>query len=163
MSMNRRKITIFTDGSATTKGEKLGGCGVYLLHQDGEEEFLSKGYRNTKTGRMEIRAFLFALQKLRKDIPLDVTVYSDSNYVVKTMNEGWVYNWEDEGWFMRTNADLWKMVLTEYRTQHPQTIITINHIKGHQKDLTDDLAYGNAVADALADYKIHKHYLIDLE
>lgn len=74
--MERKEITIFTDGSCYWKIKK-GGIGVYMIC-DGEETFISKGYKKTTIGRCEMRALLTAIQSLRKDIPISATVYSDS-------------------------------------------------------------------------------------
>ena len=66
---------MFTDGSACIKPPKLGGCGVYIIHGE-KEYFISKGYVNTKTGRMEIYALLYALRSVNKDMEVKVTIYA---------------------------------------------------------------------------------------
>ena len=78
--MERRNIIIFTDGSCYWKIRK-GGIGVYI-QCDGKEYFISKGYSNTTISRCELRAFLSALEAVNKSEPSNVTIWSDSEYVV---------------------------------------------------------------------------------
>jgi len=60
---------------------------------------------------MEILAALAGIQALRE--PCDVTVISDSKYLVDTMSKGWIHGWKKKGWSRGPNkplknADLWK-------------------------------------------------------
>ena len=141
-------IRIYTDGSANYRNG-LGGIGVYII--DGDNElFLQKGLSNTKVGRCEIRALLLALQSIQ-DKSRQITIYSDSQYVVFSIEKKWAERWESESWLGRSNSDLWKEVLFEYRQFKPGSVKLV-HIKGHQEDISDCHIYGNNVADILADY-----------
>jgi ribonuclease HI len=154
------EITMFTDGSACIKPPKLGGCGVYIIHGE-KEYFISKGYVNTKTGRMEIYALLYALRSVNKDMEVKVTIYSDSQYVVNSLTKQWVLKWQRNNWEGAKNVDLWKQVLEEIR-ERPKMKLRLRWIKGHQTNFEDELVVGNNMADMLADYKNHDNYIKDL-
>lgn len=144
------KITIYTDGSCYWKtGE--GGIGIYIVNTN---KAFHKGYSNTSTSRMEIRALLVAIKQV-KNIPSEVTVKCDNQYVVNSIKERWVYDWEISNWSGRVNADLWKKVLREIRKRDKVKFI-LKWVKGHQKDLTSDDAFYNALVDKLCDYKQFK-------
>jgi ribonuclease HI len=147
--MENSVIRVYTDGSASIKNGK-GGIAVYIV--DGEKEtFYQKGFYNTKTGRCEVRALLTALQ-LIEDKSRRVVIYSDSQYVVNSIEAKWAFRWEMEKWFERSNSDLWKQILVEYR-KFPSGNVRLKHLRGHQKDLSNIHVLGNNIADVLADYK----------
>lgn len=148
------EIRIYTDGSASVRS-KLGGAGCYLI-DDEIEVFIQKGFSNTKIGRCEIHALLLAL-RIVQDKSRRVVIYSDSKYVVCGIESHWVECWERDGYFQRTNADLWKQVLEEYR-KFPKGSVRLKHLRGHQKNLTDPHILGNNIADTLADYKQFTKY-----
>ena len=154
------EITMFTDGSACIKPPKLGGCGVYIIHGE-KEYFISKGYVNTKTGRMEIYALLYALRSVNKDMEVKVTIYSDSQYVVNSLTKQWVLKWQRNNWEGAKNVDLWEQVLEEIR-EHPKMKLRLRWIKGHQTNFEDELVVGNNIVDMLADYKNNDNYIKDL-
>lgn len=147
-----KTIVAFTDGSACTKN-KLGGIGVYLMF-GGEEAFISRGFSNTKTGRMEIRAGIECLRFI-KDKTFRVVIYSDSQYFVNSLTKGWVFTWEKDGLCLRTNGDLWTDFLQEYR-KFPHGNVRLNWVKGHEDN------QGNIVADMLASYKQFTEYEPDV-
>ena len=108
-------IVIYTDGSANanskSQGYRLGGIGVVFMI-DGEVKLtISKGYKNTKTGRMELTAALTALQTLDKSSK--AVIYCDSEYVVKSFTENRIDKWALEGWTCQ-NADLMKKLYDEF-------------------------------------------------
>ena len=79
------RITVYTDGSA--KGNPgPGGYGIVLLSEDGHRKEVAKGYRMTTNNRMELLSVIVALEML-KNKPLDVTVFSDSKYVVDAVRK----------------------------------------------------------------------------
>jgi ribonuclease HI len=166
--MTKDEIIAYTDGSAVLKGKctcekedcpkcnQYGGYGVYII--DGEKEYMFKGgYKYTKTGRMELRAVITCLQKI-KNKRRHVKIYSDSMYIVNAVNEGWLLKWERDLWQGRKNVDLIKQYLFEYRKfTYPPKLI---HVKGHTGK-EDENSLGNAVVDRLADYRSHKKYIED--
>ena len=117
-------ITIYTDGSA--KGNPgPGGYGVVLISGPHRKE-LSEGFRLTTNNRMELMAVCVALEALR--FPgSNVTLYSDSKYVVEAVNQRWIINWEKTGFKGKKNPDLWRRFLNIYR-QHRVRFVWV---KGH--------------------------------
>jgi ribonuclease HI len=144
-------MTIYTDGSCYYK-TKEGGYAIYF--KDTGKAFTS-GWTNTSTERMELRALLAAIKMLPNE-DLTATIILDNQYVVNTLREGWVYKWQHENWVGRANADLWKQVLEQIKSK-PLLKVRTKHVKGHQKDLTDEHAFYNNLVDKLADYKNFKN------
>lgn len=98
-------ITIYTDG-ASRGNPGPGGYGTILMYGDLVKE-LSQGYRMTTNNRMELMAVIAGLQALKKN-NIPVTVYSDSQYVVKAIEQGWLKTWiatDFKGG--KKNKDLW--------------------------------------------------------
>lgn len=98
-------ITIYTDGSSRGNPGP-GGYGTILMAGQHHKE-LSQGYRLTTNNRMELMAVIAGLQALKKE-GLKVTIYSDSQYVVKAVEQGWLKNWiatDFKGG--KKNKDLW--------------------------------------------------------
>ena len=158
------KSIIYTDGSACVKGKckcesvscpkcsRFGGLGSYILTEGEEEFYISKGYKNTTISRMEIRAVLYSIEHFDKNKKIDIQIYSDSQFVVNSFNEGWLKNWERDSFFDRKNSDLWKRILKALKDR-PLMTFKITHTRGHRKDLQDDIAFGNHIADILCSYK----------
>jgi ribonuclease HI len=124
-------ITIYTDGSA--KGNPgPGGYGVVLISGPHRKE-LSEGFRLTTNNRMELMAVCVALEALR--FPgSNVTLYSDSKYVVEAVNQRWVLNWEKMGFKGKKNPDLWRRFLNIYR-QHRVRFVWV---KGHASTIENN-------------------------
>src|SRR5690606_9282302 len=98
-------IRIYTDGAAQGNPGP-GGCGVILKYNDFMKE-LSGGFRLTTNNRMELLAVIMGLETIKKD-GIPVNIYSDSEYVVKAVEQGWLWNWEKKNFKDKKNADLWK-------------------------------------------------------
>jgi len=108
----RKQVRIYTDG-ACTGNPGPGGYGVILEHGAKRRE-LSGGFRRTTNNRMELTAAIVGLQTLR--YPCDVTLYSDSQYVVNGIQKGWAKGWRANGWRLASkkpavNVDLWTLLL----------------------------------------------------
>ncbi len=118
-------ITIYTDGSSRGNPGP-GGYGVILMYGNHRKE-LSKGYRLTTNNRMELLAVITGLECLtKKNIP--VVIYSDSQYVVKAIEEGWLANWirtDFKGG--KKNPDLWRRY---YELSRPFNI-KMKWVRGH--------------------------------
>ena len=121
---SRPSIYLFTDGAASGNPGP-GGYGVILRCGSFEKE-LSGGFARTTNNRMELLAVITGLEAIRWD-HATVEVYSDSSYVVKAVNEGWLWDWERKGFAKKKNPDLWQRFLPLYR-QHK---VTFHWIKGH--------------------------------
>src|SRR5689334_21583803 len=96
----RKKVTIYTDG-ACVGNPGPGGYGAILIFGNHRKE-LSAGFRLTTNNRMEILGCIAALAALRE--PCDVTIYSDSQYVVNAMSKSWALKWRRSGW-QRTDSN----------------------------------------------------------
>ena len=106
-------VTIYTDGAARGNPGP-GGYGAVLEYIDPKNQLhvkeLSAGYRRTTNNRMELMAVIAGLEALKND-GCDVTVYSDSKYVVDAVAKGWVFGWERKGFKDKKNPDLWRRFL----------------------------------------------------
>jgi len=109
MMDEKKEVVMYTDG-ACEPNPGVGGYGVVLLSENRRRE-ISGGFRFTTNNRMEIYAAIAGLEALKS--PCRVTIYSDSQYLVSAMTEGWVEKWKSRDWW-RThkeraiNADLWQ-------------------------------------------------------
>jgi ribonuclease HI len=123
-----KQVTIFTDG-ACSGNPGPGGYGAVLIYGKHRKE-LSGGETQTTNNRMEMMAVIVALETLNK--PCDVTLYSDSRYIVDAIEKGWVSRWQANNW-MRTkkdealNTDLWKRLLPLLETHN----VSFRWVKGH--------------------------------
>ena len=122
--MTRQPITIFTDG-ACSGNPGPGGFGVIMRCGNLEKE-ISEGYANTTNNRMELLAVITGLEAIKWD-KADVTIWSDSSYVVDAVEKGWVFAWERKGFAKKANPDLWMRFLAVY---HRHTV-RFQWIRGH--------------------------------
>ncbi len=146
------KVTIYTDGAARGNPDGPGGYGTIISYIDtkGREHLreYSGGYVRTTNNRMELMAATVGLEALTK--PCEVTLYSDSQYLVKAFNEHWIEAWIKKAWKRGDNepvknVDLWKRLLS---AKAPHTVVFC-WVKGHdghpQNERCDRLA--TAAAD----------------
>lgn len=145
-----QQLMIYTDGAARGNPGP-GGYGAVLLWGDKKRE-LSAGYRYTTNNRMELMAVIVALQSLtRKDIP--VTIYTDSQYVVNTVEKKWLDNWiKTDFKGGKKNKDLWLL----YHSLAKNFRIRFVWVKGHADNALNNRC--DELATAAAD---GKHLLID--
>ena len=131
------KITVFTDGAASGNPGP-GGYGV-VLEAGRHRKELWGGFRRTTNNRMELLAVIVALESLKGE-GHEVTVISDSKYVVDAVEKGWVLSWEKKHFAKKKNPDLWKRFLAAYRKH----TVRFHWIRGHaghpQNELCDRLA-----------------------
>ncbi len=136
-----KAVTLYTDGACS--GNPGPGGWAAILQWKGNEKVLSGGEKLTTNNRMELTAVIRALEALRE--PCQVTVYSDSRYVVEAMTEGWALGWRARGWKRRgsgeaKNPELWARLLELAETHRLSWV----WVKGHADDER------NARCDALA-------------
>jgi ribonuclease HI len=130
--VNKNLISIYTDGSSRGNPGP-GGYGAVLIWGDIKKE-LSKGYRLTTNNRMELMAVIAALEALKKN-DLELVIYSDSNYVVKAIMQGWLKKWLRTGFKGGIkNKDLW-MKYHELSQRHK---IHFNWVKGHAENVMNN-------------------------
>lgn len=135
------KITIYTDGAA--KGNPgPGGYGIVMMSGKHRKE-ISAGFAKTTNNRMELLSVVVALETI-KVAPSEVTIYSDSKYVVDAVEKKWVFEWEKKGFAKKKNPDLWKRFLQVYRKHHVKFV----WVKGHAGNLHNETCDRLAVAAA---------------
>ena len=128
MDDQKKKVSIYTDGGCLGNPGP-GGYGVVLRFGPHEKK-LSAGYRLTTNNRMEIMAAIAGLEALKD--PCEVTLYSDSKYLVDAMTKGWVTRWKANGWKRNktdraVNVDLWERLLAVC-ARHD---VAFRWVKGH--------------------------------
>ena len=121
-------VTIYTDG-ACSGNPGPGGWGAILMYNNYKKE-ISGGNKSTTNNIMEITAVIEALKILKN--PCNVTVYSDSAYVVNCFTQGWIFNWIKKGWKTSgnepvKNKELWQEL---YNLTKIHTVKFIK-VKGH--------------------------------
>ena len=125
-----KKVELYTDGACRGNPGK-GGWGAILVYGKFEKE-LSGGERETTNNRMELSAAIEGLSALKE--PCEVTLYSDSKYLVDAYLQGWVESWHKAGWRRGKeklkNPDLWERLyaLTE---MHKVEFIWVKGHNGH--------------------------------
>ncbi len=131
------KVEIFTDGSA--KGNPgRGGYGTILRSSKKIKE-LCAGYRLTTNNRMELLSVIVGLEAL-KFPGTDVTVFSDSKYVVDAVNQNWVFGWKKNNFRGKKNADLWDRFLRVYPQHHVKFVWIKGHAGHPENERCDELA-----------------------
>ena len=138
-----KKVTIYTDG-ACSGNPGPGGWGAILMYKEKKLEL--SGYEaHTTNNRMELLAPIEALSRLKE--PCEVSVYSDSAYLVNAFLQNWLANWVRRNWIKSDkkpveNRDLWEMLL-KFTHIHQ---ITWHKVKGHAdnpwNNRCDELATG---------------------
>ena len=134
-------ISIYTDGAAQGNPGK-GGYGIVLISGQHRKE-LSQGYRHTTNNRMELLSVIIALETL-KNPGSEVTIYSDSKYVVDSVDKRWVFDWVKKGFKDKKNVDLWKRFLLIY----PKHKVRFLWVKGHASNVENNRCDELAVAAA---------------
>jgi ribonuclease HI len=138
-----KQLIIYTDGSARGNPGP-GGYGVVLQWGSTVKE-LSQGYRLTTNNRMELMAVIAGLQQLTRD-GLDVVIYSDSSYVVNSVEKGWVFDWIKKGFKDKKNPDLWMQFLQLYKKHKIKFVWVRGHADNAGNNRCDQLA--TAAADS---------------
>ncbi len=134
-----KEVSIYTDG-ACSGNPGPGGWGAILRYGTAEKE-ISGGEAMTTNNRMELTAAIRALAALKESCVVDL--YTDSQYLEKAINEGWMKSWKAKGWTKKgglKNAELWQE-LDGLLQKHQ---VTLHWVKGHA-----DNPYNNR-CDALA-------------
>src|SRR5512133_1251007 len=154
-----KKITIYSDG-ACSGNPGPGGYGVLLKFNDITKE-LSGGFKNTTNNRMEIMGAIAGLESLKE--PCDVTIVTDSQYLVNAIENGWAKKWKSQGWMRNKkepalNPDLWDRLL-KLVSKHTVTFQWVRGHNGHtENERCDELAVAAANGDNLPDdVRVHMY------
>ncbi len=144
------QITVYTDGSSLGN-PGAGGYGVVLLSGVHRKE-LSQGFQLTTNNRMELMGVCVALESLKFE-GSDVTIYSDSKYVVDAVEKKWVFGWERKNFEGKKNPDLWMRFLRIYRRHNVKFIWVKGHASTVENNRCDELAVAaaNNRGDLIAD------------
>ena len=128
-------IEVYTDG-AYSSSRNQGGLGIVFIKDNKVIAKFSKTYKNTTNNRMELMAIIIALQSIKDEN--EITIYSDSMYVIGTATQGWK---------RKKNLDLWEKydaVIDLFKT------VTFKHVKGHSTNMFNNLCDEMAVAASQA-------------
>lgn len=128
-------IEVYTDG-AYSSSRNQGGLGIVFIKDNKVIAKFSKTYKNTTNNRMELMAIIIALQSIKDEN--EITIYSDSMYVIGTATQGWK---------RKKNLDLWEKydaVIDSFKT------VTFKHVKGHSTNVFNNLCDEMAVAASQA-------------
>ncbi len=140
------RITVYTDGSSRGNPGP-GGYGIVLMSGAHQKEF-SEGFRKTTNNRMELLSVIKALEML-KGGGHEVTIFSDSKYVVDAVEKKWVFGWQKKGFKDKKNPDLWQRFLRIY----PKNKVSFRWVKGHDgnhyNERCDELAVQAAMGTGL--------------
>lgn len=134
---NSPRITIYTDGAARGNPGP-GGYGIVLMSGKHRKE-ISEGFKLTTNNRMELLAVIVALETL-KFSNCQVTIYSDSKYVVDAVEKGWLWGWVKKRFKGKKNADLWIRFLKVYQQHQVRFIWVKGHADIPENERCDQLA-----------------------
>ena len=146
-----KQVTIYTDG-ACLGNPGAGGYGVVLLH-GGHRRELSAGFRQTTNNRMEILAAVAGLEALKRKC--QVTLYSDSQYLVNAIQQGWAVRWRANGWKrnkkdLALNPDLWMRLLACAERHQVEFQWVRGHAGNPENERCDRLAMAAAQGNDLS-------------
>ena len=127
-----KHVDIYTDGACRGNPGK-GGWGAILVYGTRMKE-MSGGERNTTNNRMELTGAIEALAVLKE--PCEVTLTSDSKYLVDAISRGWLDSWRKNGWRKADrsevlNVDLWQKLITQLE-RHKVTFVWVHGHAGHE-------------------------------
>ena len=100
---------------------------------------ISQGYRHTTNNRMELMAVIAALQMLTRT-NLDIIIYTDSAYIVNSVEKKWLFGWVKKGFAGKKNEDLWRMFLQEYKKHQIKFVWVKGHASNKWNNRCDVLA-----------------------
>ncbi len=138
--MQKKKVTIYCDGSSLGNPGP-GGYGGILEYRGHRKEY-SGGEAHTTNNRMELRAVIEGLKFLKE--PCNVTIVSDSSYVVKAINE-WLEGWIKKDFKKVKNPDLWREYIDIARPHEIKGIWVRGHDGHPENERCDQLARKEAI------------------
>lgn len=130
-------IRIFTDGAAQGNPGP-GGYGTILKFNSHVKE-LSEGFRLTTNNRMELMAVIIGLEAIKKE-GIAVTIYSDSKYVVDSVEKGWIWTWQKKNFAKKKNPDLWQRYIPLHQKFKPKFVWIKGHAGHPENERCDQLA-----------------------
>lgn len=150
-------IVAYTDGSSLGNPGP-GGFGCILLETEKKvKKELSQGFRMTTNNRMELLAVITALETL-KFTNTEITIITDSKYVVDSVEKRWVFGWQKKGFKGKKNEDLWRRFLDVYKIHNVKFQWIKGHAGHHWNEMADQLAV--AAANKPENFKIDSYFEI---
>ena len=139
----KKEVTIYTDG-ACSGNPGPGGWGAILMYRDKRRE-MSGFEPHTTNNRMELTGPIVALNALKE--PCDVTLYSDSAYLVNAFEKHWIESWQRKNWIKSDkkpveNQDLWKEILRLCGIHTIRWVKVKGHADNPNNNRCDELATG---------------------
>lgn len=140
-----KQVTVYTDGSCK-KNPGPGGWAAILEYMGSQKEIFG-GEDNTTNNRMELQAVIQSLNALTE--PCNVTIFSDSKYVVDSVEKGWAKSWKKNNWVKSNkepalNIDLWEQLLTLLLKHHVEFVWVKGHANNKMNERCDFLAQREA-------------------
>lgn len=144
-------IEIYTDGGCTANGyeNSIGGFGVVLTINNKYVKMYKYGERNTTNNIMELKAVLYGIKlakALNTTTPKEIKIYSDSSYVVNTINK-WMFSWASNNWIKKSNnkpPENLNIIKELYDLMQYERNIKVEKVKGHSgvefNEMADQLA-----------------------
>ena len=134
MADTLKKVDIFTDGACSINP----GPGGYaaILRYNGREKVFSGGASGTTNNQMELMAVITGLEVLKERC--NVTIYTDSKYVVDGITRGWAKNWRENNWKKKDgklakNPELWERLL-DLIDMHKVNFVWVKGHDGHPEN-----------------------------
>ena len=143
--MSDNIVRVYVDGACRgNQAENNIGSYAAILVYNGHEKEVSMGFKNVTNNQMEIKAVIAGLKEMKRyDLPIEI--YSDSAYVVNSINNKWVDGWAKNGWVKKDgkavkNQELWTELFELLKEFDDVTLIKVRGHSGH---------FGNERADLL--------------
>lgn len=166
-------IKIYTDGSYKSS-TNTGGFGVAafddnkLIYVHREEE------KDTTNNQMELKAIIHACNLISDTLigegsdffKEEIIIYSDSSYCVNSINS-WMHSWVNKDWINSKgeqikNIELMKTLYYYFTQIFCKNQVKVEHLKGHDGDIGNELADALATGDSEKFSKIICEYNIDI-
>ena len=135
-----KKISLFCDGSSLGNPGDGGYCAI--LRYGDVEKVISGGKANATNNQMELLAVIEGLLALKE--PCDVTLVSDSSYVIKGINE-WLDGWQKKEFAKVKNPELWKRYVEVSRPHRVKGIWVRGHDGHPENERCDQVAKEEAI------------------
>ena len=148
-TLNKRHVDIYTDG-ACSGNPGPGGWAAILMYGAAKKEI--SGYEpDTTNNQMELLAAIRALDCLKE--PCDVSLYSDSAYLVDCFRQGWIYGWMKNNWVTSKkdpvkNIPLWQALYAHTKTHRLEFIKVKGHSDNKYNNRCDEMATGQIAEHA---------------
>ena len=136
-----KEVKIYTDGACSGNPGPVGYAAILIYN--GVEKEISGGDRGTTNNKMELTAVIKGLEMLKEKCI--VTIYSDSAYIVNSIQNGWIYSWKKNNWTKSDktkvkNIDLWEKLLKQMDFHEVSFIKVKGHSDNEYNNRCDRLA-----------------------